>query len=99
LVRYFTVNNLPQHLPSVDSLLAKYEGIEDELWYLVISKFGFWIPPTDSPNTILAQKIFAFYQTYEPTKANQRHVDLVIQKYGHDEAQLWSALKAAYGLK
>ena len=108
LIQYYQFYGIEEKIPYVDILLEKYSGIEDEMWFLLVSKYG-WVPShiaggnTSSSNVMMKKKplrerLFNFYRKYDPSKATLEQVDKIVLKYGSENQEdLFAALEAKYG--
>jgi hypothetical protein len=100
----------PAKLPSVEKLLAKFAGREEELLTSLAGTYG---PETggpdvmdspatlapsaagSSPDSVYRARLTRLFETYEPTKLPS--VDKLLAKFAGREEQVFAALVAKWG--
>jgi hypothetical protein len=110
LIRFYE-NYDPSKVSNVDSALEKFKGRENDMWIMLVNKYGpepgqtkatASAAPRDNsgiklelPDTHHKERLTAYYQQYDPSKLDR--VDAALVKYAGKEGEMWSTLIQKYG--
>jgi preprotein translocase subunit Sec61beta len=93
LVRFYQ-QYLPDNLATVDAVLNKFAGREEEMFAALIQKYG-PEPRSVIGNATFAARLTAFYQKYNPDKVST--VEATLAKFAGREEEMFAALVQKYG--
>jgi hypothetical protein len=106
LTRYL-LKYAPERVASVETMLEKYRGHEEEMFATLVSKLGPEPPSTAAPNAQAAasaspaapspfrDRLVRFYTKYAPDKLPE--VDVLLAKYAGKEVKMFEVLAERYG--
>jgi hypothetical protein len=106
LTRYL-LKYAPERAGSVETMLEKYRGHEEEMFATLVSKLGPEPPSTAAPNAQAAasaspaapspfrDRLVRFYTKYAPDKLPE--VDVLLAKYAGKEVKMFEVLAQRYG--